>query len=101
RRIQNDSLVPAEWETFVHGWAKTLLANVEGAFYVCMSTKEWPVVTRVLAEEGGHWSTTIIWSKDSFVLGRSDYQRQYEPIYYGWPEGTTHHWCGARDQGDV
>ena len=30
---------------------------------------------RVLAEAGGHWSDTIIWAKDRFVLGRADYQR--------------------------
>ena len=29
------------------------------------------------------------------------YQRQYEPILYGWKEGADHYWCGARDQGDV
>lgn len=43
----------------------------------------------------------MIWAKDRFTLGRSDYQRQYEPILYGWKEGTDHFWCGARDQGDV
>jgi DNA modification methylase len=66
-----------------------------------MSSKELPLVTRVLAEEGGHWSDTIIWAKDRFVLGRADYQRAYEPIWYGWREGATHHWCGDRDQDDV
>jgi DNA modification methylase len=66
-----------------------------------MSTKEWPVVSRVLAEGGAHWSDTIIWAKDRFVLGRADYQRQYEPIWYGWREGAQHHWKGDRDQGDV
>ena len=25
----------------------------------------------------------------------------YEPILYGWRDGTDHFWCGARDQGDV
>ena len=43
----------------------------------------------------------MIWSKDRFTLGRSDYQRQYEPILYGWPEGKPHYWSGARNQGDV
>src|SRR3954447_8521116 len=32
---------------------------------------------------------------------RSDYQRQYEPILYGWREGANRFWCGARNQGDV
>jgi DNA modification methylase len=66
-----------------------------------MSTKEWPHVSRVLAEEGGHWSDTIIRAKDRFTLGRADYQRQYEPLWFGWREGSDHFWCGDRDQGDV
>jgi DNA modification methylase len=34
-------------------------------------------------------------------MGRADYQRQYEPMLYGWRQGTEHFWSGARDQGDV
>jgi DNA modification methylase len=101
RRIANDSMDPIAWETFVRAWARTLLASVDGALYVCMSSKEMPLVSRVLAEEGGHWSDTLIWAKDRFVLGRADYQRSYEPIWYGWREESSHHWCGDRDQGDV
>ena len=41
------------------------------------------------------------WAKDRFVLGRADYQRQYEPIWYGWREGAAHFWRGDRDQGDL
>jgi DNA modification methylase len=55
----------------------------------------------VFREVGGHWSTFIIWAKNTFTLGRSDYHRQYEPILYGWKEGGEHYWCGARDQGDL
>jgi len=101
RRIQNDALPADEWESFVRRWARNLLGSVDGALYVCMSSKEWPLVSRVLEEEGAHWSDTIIWAKDRFVLGRADYQRQYEPIWYGWREGVQHFWKGDRDQGDV
>ena len=101
RRLQNDSLPPEAWERFVRAWSGNLLENVEGASYVCMSSKEWPLVARVLEEVGGHWSDTIIWQKDRFVLGRADYQRAYEPIWYGWRDRSSHHWCGARDQSDV
>ena len=41
------------------------------------------------------------WAAERFVLGRADYQRAYEPIWYGWREGTNHHWCGDRDQDDL
>jgi len=101
RTIANDALPPEQWEAFCRAWAQNLLAHVDGALYICMSTREWPVVTRVMEELGGHWSDTIIWAKDRFVLGRADYQRQYEPIWYGWRDGSSHHWCGDRDQGDV
>mgnify|MGYP001022807749 CR=1 FL=1 len=101
RRIANDSMPQERWEAFCRGWTSNLLSHVDGALYIAMSTKEWPTVSRVLEEAGGHWSDTIIWAKDRFVLGRADYQRQYEPIWFGWREGASHHWCGDRDQGDV
>ena len=85
RRIANDSLDTIAWESFVRAWARSLLASVDGALYICMSSKEMPLVSRVLAEEGAHWSDTVIWAKDRFVLGRADYQRSYEPI----PERTA------------
>ena len=63
------------------------MAQVVGAIYCCMSSKELPLVSRLLAEAGGHWSDTIVWAKDRFTLGRAPYQRQYEPIWFGWPDG--------------
>jgi len=84
RRIQNDAMSPEQWDAFVRGWAGNLVSSVDGAIYCCMSTREWASVSRALAEAGGHWSDTIIWKKDRFVLGRADYQRQYEPIWFGW-----------------
>jgi len=101
RTIANDALPPEEWEAFCRGWARQLIDHVDGALYICMSSKEWPTVSRILADLGAHWSDTIIWAKDRFVLGRADYQRAYEPIWYGCRKGVRRHWCGDRDQGDV
>lgn len=72
-----------------------------GAIYVSMSSSEIDTLKRAFVNAGGHWSTFLIWAKNTFTLGRSDYQRQYEPILYGWRQGIEHYWCGARDQGDV
>jgi len=66
-----------------------------------MSSSELHRLFTAFTEAGGHWSTYIIWAKNSFTLGRPDYQRQYEPILYGWPEGGKHYWCGDRNQSDV
>ena len=101
RHLKNDALEPDAWETFCRGWATNLMASVDGALYICMSTKEWPTVSRVLAEAGGHWSDTIIWAKDRFVLGRADYQRGYEPMWYGWREGVKRQFRGGRGQSDL
>jgi DNA modification methylase len=59
------------------------------------------VLQAAFRETGGKWSTFIIWTKNTFTMGRSDYQRQYEHLLYGWPEGGKHHWCCDRDQSDV
>ena len=78
-----------------------MLALNSGAIYICMSSRELHNLFQAFCEAGGHWSTYIIWAKSNFTLGHSDYQRQFEPILYGWREGSRHHWCGDRDQGDV
>ena len=100
RKIANDNL-GQDFEQFLRDSCVNILAVTKGAIYVCMSSSEIHTLQRVFRDAGGHWSTFVIWAKNTFTMGRSDYQRQYEPILYGWKEGTDHFWCGARDQGDV
>jgi DNA modification methylase len=52
---------------------------------------ELDTLQKAFREAGGKWSTFVIWAKNTFTLGRSDYQRQYEPILYGWKQGTDHY----------
>jgi len=99
-KIVNDNLGSA-FEQFLLKACRNLLKWTEGAVYISMSSSEIDTLKRVFQEAGGHWSTFLIWAKNAFTLGRSDYQRQYEPILYGWREGTKRYWCGARDQGDL
>ena len=100
RKIANDDL-GQDFEQFLRDACVNILAVTKGAIYVCMSSSELHTLQKAFREAGGHWSTFVIWAKSTFTMGRSDYQRQYEPILYGWKEGTDHFWCGARDQGDV
>lgn len=101
RRIANDALAPEAWREFIAATTRLLVDRTDGAIYCFMSSKEWPTVSAAFEAAGGHWSDTIVWRKDRFVLGRADYQRSYEPIWYGWREGADHFWCGDRDQPDV
>ncbi|MCC6363074.1 MAG: site-specific DNA-methyltransferase [Bryobacterales bacterium] len=100
RKIANDNLGD-EFGPFLYDACVNLLAVTKGAIYICMSSSALHTLHRAFTEAGGHWSTFVIWAKNTFTMGRADYQRQYEPILYGWKEGTDHYWCGARDQGDV
>src|ERR1700733_10853011 len=91
----------AAFAGFLSGACSNLLQFSRGACYICMACAEIHTLHAAFTSAGGHWSTFIIWGKSTFTLGRSDYQRQYEPILYGWREGGSHYWCGARDQGDL
>jgi DNA modification methylase len=100
RAILNDDLGDG-FEKFLYDACVNMLTVCKGAIYVCMSSSELHTLQKAFVEAGGKWSTFVIWAKNTFTLGRADYQRQYEPILYGWKQGTDHFWCGARDQGDV
>ncbi|MCC6717650.1 MAG: site-specific DNA-methyltransferase [Acetobacteraceae bacterium] len=98
--IANDALGTGFMD-FLRPALSNLLAVTKGASYVCMSSSEWPTLHRAWQEAGGKWSSTIIWAKNTFALGRADYHQQFEAMLYGWKAGNQHYWCGARDQGNV
>ncbi len=100
RPILNDDLGDG-FSKFLRQVCTNILSVTDGAIYVCMASSELHTLHRAFIEAGGHVSDFLIWVKQHFVLGRADYQRQYEPILYGWKEGSDRYWCGARDQADV
>jgi DNA modification methylase len=100
RKIMNDNL-GSDFEKFLYDACTNMLTVCKGAVYICMSSSELHTLFHAFVSAGGKWSTFVIWAKSMFTLGHSDYQRQYEPILYGWKQGLDHYWCGARDQSDV
>jgi len=100
RPILNDNL-GEDFGPFLLAALTPMLQCCTGGIYIAMSSSELDVLQAAFRAAGGHWSTFIIWAKNTFTMGRADYQRQYEPMLYGWREGSKRHWCGDRDQGDV
>ena len=100
----NDNMSSNDFKVFL----KRALSNMKtvlklGAMaYVVMSAQEWGNIMGAMEEEGFHWSSTIIWSKDRLVLSRKDYHTQYEPIWYGWVDNDKR-LCPLKDrkQADV
>jgi site-specific DNA-methyltransferase (adenine-specific) len=54
-----------------------------------------------LADAGLKMRQTLIWVKDLFVLGHSDYHYKHEPVLYGWTEGGIHRYTGGRARDSV
>ena len=100
RAILNDNLGEG-FGAFLQAACQNILDMTKGGVYIAMSSSELDTLQLAFRAAGGKWSTFVIWAKNTFTLGRADYQRQYEPILYGWRDGAEHYWCGARDQGDV
>jgi len=48
-----------------------------------------------------HFSSMIIWAKNSLTLSRTDYQSQHEPCLYGWMKDGSHSFYGDRKQVSV
>jgi len=100
RKIMNDNL-GSDFESFLNDSCLNMINVCKGAIYICMSSSELHTLHTAFVKAGGKWSTFVIWAKNMFTMGRSDYQRQYEPILYGWKQGNDHYWCGARNEGDI
>lgn len=99
--LANDNLSSGEFQCFLDGFIAAVSPHVSGDVYCVLGASEWPRLDATLRAHGFHWSATLIWVKDSFVLGRSKYHRRYEPIWYGWAENTKSSFCARRDLDDV
>ena len=103
RTILNDFMGTEDFKEFMlEAFASLNFAQKDGAMtYVVMSAQEWGNMMLTLAQNNYHWSSTIIWNKDSLILSRKDYHTKYEPIWYGWKEGTRLCPLEDRKQSDV
>lgn len=99
--ILNDAMTDAEYVAFITDFARAATPSLAGAAYMCHATRTSNEVRTALRLAGWHESSVIAWVKQHFVMGRSDYHWMWEPIWYGWPDGTERHWIGDRNQGNV
>ena len=98
--IMNDD-IGKNFYDFLYQALTHVLAVTQGACYVFFPMSYIEIVHRAFTDAKGHLSTIIIWAKNHFSVGKSDYQYQYEPMLYGWHEDADRYWNNARDQSDV
>ncbi len=100
RPILNDNL-GEDFYPFLLNACENIINQTRGGCYVCMSSSELHTLQKAWLAAGGKWSTFIIWAKNTFTMGRSDYQRQYEAILYGWSLKGKKYFTEARNEADV
>lgn len=91
--IQNDITT----ETFTKA-IDNYITKPGASFYVCCPPGSNFKDFLLAFEKKCKQSATIIWAKNSMVLGHGDYHYQHEPIIYGWDKNGTHKFYGDRSQ---
>lgn len=71
------------------------------AVYVFHAESTGLAFRQAYEEAGLKLSQCLVWEKNAFVMGRSDYQWRHEPILYGWKEGSAHYFVNDRTQDTV
>lgn len=91
RSIENDKMETSAWVAFNRAWLEAMMEFYEGGDMYCFgaSGPEGMRQRLLFVETGFHWSATIIWKKDQLILCPANYQRIYEPCFYGWFKKST------------
>ena len=99
-KIQNDRMAGNKFYEFLRDAFLSVIWALKpgGAIYVCHADSEGINFREAFADSGFMLKQCLVWVKNSFVMGRQDYQWQHEPILYGWKPGAAHAWYGGRKQ---
>jgi site-specific DNA-methyltransferase (adenine-specific) len=101
--IDNDELSPDELRAFLRTVMGVALVSCKpgAAWYVMSPPGPLHLVFGHELATLGVFRQTLVWVKDQFVMGHSDYHYRHEPIYYGWTTGAAHQEPPDRKQDTV
>ncbi len=98
RKILNDNMASSDFVEFL----TNAFTNMEkylkkgGASYVFHSSSSLVEFDQALRNVDLKPRQQLIWNKNTFVLGRQDYQWKHEAIYYSFKEGAAHYFINDR-----
>ncbi len=102
--IANDELEPAAVAAMFRDALKQALAvAAKGAscYATVPSGTLLPYFIAALNDSGFAFKHMLVWVKQHFVIGMSDYQQRHEPVLYGWREDGPHFFIPDRSQSSV
>ena len=102
-RIKNDNMDNESFYSFMLQIYQSAYEFMrEGAaIYVFHAEITGHIFRQAFLDAGLKLSQCLIWEKNTFVLGRQDYQWRHEPCLYGWKEGAAHYFINDRTQDTV
>lgn len=102
-KIQNDAMAEGAFREFLAGAFTNMAAHTRegGGVYIAHAASTAGEFIDSMKAAGLLHKQTLVWVKDSFTLGRQDYQWKHEPILYGWKAGAAHYWHGEFDKSTV
>lgn len=91
--IQNDQMKATAFQEFLTDAFQAVDTYLKSgaAFYIWHADSERLSFSKAISATGWLEKQCLIWVKNSFVLGRQDYQWQHEPCLYGWKPGAKHY----------
>jgi len=98
--INNDSRDGLE-DLLRAAFSNYLASSKSGASIYCFHSDRCADVFHRIFREFFHFSSMIIWAKNSLTLSQTDYQSQHEPCLYGWMDNGKHSWYSDRKQTSV
>ena len=102
-KIENDNMNETEFYNFLLDAFRNMneIAKEGCTFYSFHADTEGLNFRRAFKEAGFKLAQCLVWVKNTFVMGRQDYQWKHEPILYGWKEGSAHYFVDDRSQSTV
>jgi site-specific DNA-methyltransferase (adenine-specific) len=99
-KIMNDSMDDEQFRQFLRDAfvAADAVMKQGAVYYIWHADSEGYNFRGACRDAGWKVRQTLIWAKDSMVMGRQDYHWKHEPCLYGWKEGAAHLWAADRKQ---
>ena len=98
--INNDSRSGLE-ELLNGAFSNMMINSKEGSSVYCFHSDRCADIFHKIFRQYCHFSSMIIWEKQSLVLSQTDYQSIHEPCMYGWFNNGNHNFYGDRKQTSV
>ena len=102
-KIENDNMSETEFYNFLLDAFRNIFEKIKygGSIYVFHADTEGLNFRNAFKSVGFKLAQCLVWVKNTFVMGRQDYQWRHEPILYGWKEGAGHYFIDDRKQSTV